>query len=134
MARILVNYIYNKQKDEYIIYDGGRVLADMKVAVMETEEDIGRPLVIPIKNEMTVVDRDHYEQVHKKFRFSIDEEGNIKEDSNGLAEAWLPKDTDISRLKYVNGQLVLLEKEQKQEQPKPIKIKPKKENNVNKEA
>ena len=123
MARILVNYIYNKQKDEFKILDGDCVYADQKVAILETEEIINKPLVVPFNNVATVVDRERYEQVHKRFYLVANEKGEVKEDRNGT-EIWLPKDTDISKLRLVNGRLVMVEepkeekKEQKNTQPK----------------
>ena len=125
MARILVNYIYNKLNDEYEISKGNYVFADQRVAVMETEEPIKRPLVVPINNQLTVVDRDRYEQVNKRFYLVADKDGNVSEDVGG-AEVWLPKNTDISKLKVRDGQLVLVQEEPKTEE------KPKKK--TNKEA
>ena len=66
MAKILVNYLYHKEKDEFEIQKGPYVFADMKVAVLETEDDVRVPLVVPIQNVMTVVDRSVYEQTNKK--------------------------------------------------------------------
>lgn len=118
MARILVNYTYNKSKDEFKILQGENVFADMKVAVLETEEDVHIPLVVPIKNVLTVVDREKYEQIHKRFYLIADAQGNVSENPEG-AEIWLPKDTNISKLKYLNGQLVMVQDEPKQaEEPK----------------
>lgn len=118
MARILVNYIYNKAKDEYRILDSGCVYADQKVAVLETEQEIKRPLVVSVKNMMTVIDRDEFEKNHRRFYLLSDEKGNVMEGPNG-AEVWLPKDTDVSKLRFINGQLVMVadepqEKEQKE--------------------
>lgn len=114
MARILVNFIYNKAKDEFKVLDGDCVYADQKIAVLETEDSINRPLVVPIKGIMTVVDRDRFEQIHRRFYLVADEQGNVREDPNG-AEIWLPKDTDVSKLRYVNNQLVMFADEEKAE-------------------
>ena len=126
MARVLVNFIYNKAKDEYKVLDQGCVYADQKVAVLETEELINEPLVVPINGAMTVVDRKRYETLHKKFHLVADKDGNISENENG-AEIWLPKDTDISKLRFINNQLVKVEDEPQQEEPKLKKPKEKKE-------
>lgn len=128
MARILVNYIYNKAKDEFKVLDSDCVYADQKVAVLETEAIINKPLVVPIQNVLTVVDREEYEKVNKKFHLVADKEGKVSEHPNG-AEVWLPKDTDVSKLRLVKGQLVLVEDEPKQEPKKEEKPKAKKENN-----
>ena len=128
MARILVNYIYNKAKDEFKILEPDCVYADQKVAVLETEEQINKPLVVPIQGNMTVVDRERYEINHKKFYLSPvpDGKGEVKEDPNGN-EVWLPRDTDISKLRVFNGQLVMVEAK-KEEPQKQVKPKANKEN------
>lgn len=129
MARVLVNYTYNKSKDEYKIMDYScGVFADMDVAVLETNNDIKEPLVVPIQGVMTVVDRKSYEEIHKRFVFSIDEYGKVEENDQGNVEAWLPKDTDVSKLRYMNGQLVLIKEEQQTAGEKPAK-KPNKRSN-----
>lgn len=117
MAKILVNYIYNKARDEYKILEPDCVYADQKVAILETEEEINRPLVVPIRGNMVVVDRNKYEAVNRKFYLSADKEGNVREDPNG-AEIWLPRDTDVSKLRYINNQLVLVQDEPKTEPKK----------------
>lgn len=124
MARILVNYIYNKEKDEFKILNSETIFADMKVAVLETEDEIQTPLIVPIKGVATVVDRKEYELVHKRFYLSADEKGNVMENPKGT-EVWLPKDTDISQLKYINGNLVKVEKPTKPEIEQNKKSKPK---------
>lgn len=120
MARILVNYIYNKQKDEFKVLEPDCVYADQKVAVMETEDEINIPLVVPIRNILTVVDREKFEAINKKFRLVADEKGNVLERPDGV-ETWLPKDTDISKLRYINNQLVMVEEQPEQEDKKPKK-------------
>ena len=126
MARILVNYIYNKAKDEYKILDPDCVYADQQVSVLETEDEIKRPLIVPIRGMLTVVDRDRFEQVHKKFYLVADEKGNVMENPNGT-ERWLPKDTDVSKLKVVNGQLVMVQDDLTQQEQKPEQEKEQKE-------
>lgn len=117
MARILVNYIYSRSKDEYKILDPECVYADQPYADLETEENIERPLVVPIKGRPTVVDRDKYESIHRIFSLIADEEGNVREDPNGT-KIWLPKDTNVDRLKLINGQLVMIP-EEAEPQPEP---------------
>lgn len=111
MARILVNYTYNKAKDEYKILDYScGVFENMKIAVLDTEDDIKIPIVVPINNTMTVVDKERYEIVHKRFYLVSDEHGKISEHPNGHP-VWLPKDTDVSKLRVINGQIVMIEEE-----------------------
>lgn len=124
MARVLINFIYRRAEDEYKLGNPDLVFFDQQVAVLETEDDIKRPLVVPIRGMLTVVDRDRFEQVHKKFYLVADEQGNVQEAPNG-APTWLPKDTDVSKLRYINNQLVKVEDEnppeQKQEKEKETK-------------
>ncbi len=111
MARILVNYTYNKAKDEYKILDYTcGVLADMKVAILELEEDINEPLVVPINDMMTVVDRASYELTHRKFCLVADETGDVIEHPKGKV-FWFPKDTDVSKLRLINGRIVMVEED-----------------------
>lgn len=117
MARILVNYIYNKEKDEFKILGNDCVFADQGIAVLETEEIINKPLVVPIRGAMTVVDKDKYEQYNRKFYLVANEKGEVKEEPNGTP-VYLAKDTDISKLKVVNGQLVLVQDEEPKEDKK----------------
>ena len=126
MAKILVNYIYNKTMDEFKILSADCVYADQKVAVLETEDEIDKPLVVPIRGMMTVVDRNSYEANNKKYFLSADEKGNVYEDKNGTP-IWLPKDTDLSKLKIMNGQLVKVPDEEPVKEPKPKKPKANKE-------
>ena len=121
MAKILVNYIHNKSKDEYeILNDSKYVFADMPIAAFNTEDDIVIPLVVPIQGIMTVVDRRRYELSNKKFKLIADENGIVSEHENGV-EIWLPKNTDISKLRYINNQLVMVEAEQPKEKKKTTK-------------
>lgn len=120
MARVLRNWFYDRKKDEYRVSEQDVVYADQKVAILETEEEIGRPLVLLINNETVIIDRDSYEVNHKKFCLTQNEYGKAVESPNG-DEYWLPKDTDVSKLRFINGQLVMVDDEPKE--------KPKKETN-----
>lgn len=110
MSKILVNYNYNKSKDKYTLLDSGVVFADLPVAVLESEQEIVEPLIVPIKNVMTVVEKEPYIAIHKKFKLALDDKGNVVENENGM-EVWLPRKTDVSKLAYINGQLVMREEE-----------------------
>lgn len=126
MPKILVNYIYNKSKDEYELLDNQKyVLADMPIAVMETLDEITTPLVVPIKGVNTVVDRKAYESVHKLFRLAADEKGIVTEAPTG-APVWLPKDTDVSKLRYINNRLVLIDPDEQENISETKDTKPKK--------
>ena len=139
MARVLINFIYNKRLDKYEIIETGPVFENQKVCVLDTERDIREPLVVPVKGVLEVVDRETYEAKHKKFRLSVVKdslrpletpEGTFKawdvvEDPNGPVEVWLPKEVDISKGRILeSGQLVFeetkpVEKPENEGQPKP---------------
>lgn len=112
MAKILVNYIHNKRDDSFIVLDNkGYVLADMDVAVLDTEDTINEPLVVTIQNRPRIVDRKLYEKYNKKFKLIINKDGTVKEDEVGTLVIWLPKDTDLKKLRFINNQIVLVEEE-----------------------
>lgn len=129
MAKILVNYIYNKNKDEYKLMDESMVFAEMPLAVMDTDEVINEPLVVLKDGVVTVTDRKIYEIDHKKFKLTANEFGKVVEDPNGVLEAWLPKDTDVSKLRLINNTLVLVENEETNEPEESKKVKVKKVTN-----
>lgn len=114
--RVLVNYIYHKNADKFEIQSGRYVMADMKVAVYETEMEINEPLVVPIKGIMTVVDKATYCRTNRKFRFTVNEDGSVKETPQGGFEIWLPINTDVSKLRYENGNLFLVEEKEEPEE------------------
>lgn len=108
MARILVNYIHNKKDDSFELQNGRYVLADMPVAILETEDIIDEALIVPIKGNPTVVDKKRYESINKKFKLAVDKDGKVYEDEKGT-DIWLPKDTDVSKLIIKDGVLTLVE-------------------------
>lgn len=110
MARVLVNYIYHSDKDEFEVLKGSYVFADIKVAILDTDDLIRKPLVVNIKGNPTIVDREAYELNNKKFKLEANEKGKVFESDKGV-EVWLPKDTDIKKLRFINGQLVMVDKE-----------------------
>lgn len=110
MARVLVNYIYHKDTDTYEILRGSYVFADVSVAVLDTDFDIKKPLVVSIQGNPTIVDKDTYEATNKKFRLAVNDKGKVVESDKGM-EVYLPKDTDIKTLRFINGQIVKVDKE-----------------------
>ena len=107
MPRILINYKYNKKTDTYTLLSNEYVFADMPVAEMEMQADYDDILVVPINNRMTVVDKSEYMKTNKQFSLAVNPDGTVREDQNGQL-VWLPKNTDISKLRFFNGQLVLV--------------------------
>ena len=114
MPKILINYKYNKKTDTYTLCKNDVVYADLPIAEIDMYDDIEEPLVVPIKNKMTVVEKSEYTKINKQFVIAVDKEGNIIEDQNGVA-VWLPIDTDLSKLRFINGQLVMVSEDQDKE-------------------
>ena len=108
MTKILVNYVYNKNNDTYSLVNSDFVFVDLPIAVMDINADYKSILVVPINGQNTVVDKDEYLSKNKLFKLVADKDGNIREDQNGVP-TYLPKDTDLTKLMYINGQLVLVE-------------------------
>lgn len=115
MPKILVNYKYNKKTDTYSLLEGEVVFADMPVAVMDMGAEYESVLIVPMNNVNTVVDKEEYLKHNKLFKLSVaDSEGTVVEDPNGAA-IYLPIETDISKLKFINGQLVMVDEEENKE-------------------
>lgn len=114
MPKILVNYRYNKKTDTYSLLNTDVVFADMPVAIMDMGAEYDEVLIVPINNQNTVVDKNEYLKVNKQFKLSANEDGSVKEDINGI-KLWLPKDTDITRLRVVNNQLMLVTEDEEKE-------------------
>ena len=114
MPKILVNYKYNKKTDTYTLLENDVVFADMPIAVMDMGAEYDDILVVPVNNTQMVVDKVEYLKVNKLFTLSVaDESGTVIEDPKG-ALVWLPKDTDITKLRFINGQLVLVSEDEKE--------------------
>ena len=115
MARIYVNFKYDEETDSYSYEKyGNYVFADQPVAVLNLGDIIDTPLVVPMKGILTIVDRKKYEKFNRLFRYDVKDEksGEIVENSaNGRFAQWIPKNTDTSRLRQINGQLALMEEE-----------------------
>ena len=114
MPKILINYKHDKKTDTYTLLKNDVVYADLPIAEMNMYEDFDEPLVVPINKKMTVVEKSEYTKRNKQFVISADENGNIIESQNGVA-VWLPIDTDISKLRIINGQLVMISEDQDKE-------------------
>jgi len=108
MPKIYVNFKHNKKDDSYKILNYGHVFVDMPIAVMDLDVDIEEPLVVPIRNVLTVVEKSEYLKVHKKFLLKFDNNGKVYESPDGYP-VYLPKDTDVSKLQYIDGQLVMVD-------------------------
>lgn len=110
MPKILVNYKYNQKQDSYKVIKNDVVFADMPVAIMEMEAEHDEILVVPINNVSTVVDKQEYLSLHKKVYLKVDGE-KVFEAVDG-SPVYLPKQTDISKLKFINNQIVLVDEQE----------------------
>ena len=83
---------------------------------------------LPINKVATVVDKKEFLSTHKKFKLAVSGE-LIVEDENG-ADVYLPIDTDISKLRYINNQIVMLDENQVEEVKEETKEEVIKEENI----
>lgn len=108
MPKILVNFKYNKKKDEYSLFDNDVVYADMPIALMELGAEYEEVLIVPIGGQATVVEKSDFLARNKQFFLVADGE-MILEDKERGTPVWLPKDTNITELRYINGQILKVE-------------------------
>lgn len=114
MPKIYVNYSYNKKTDTYKVFKEEFVYADEPTAVMDKNAEYDEVLVVPIKGVPTVVDKTEYLEYHKAFYLRVEGE-NIVEDAEKGSKIYLPKDTDISKLKFINNQIVMVSEPNEEE-------------------
>lgn len=114
MPKILVNYKYNKKKDEYSLFESDVVYADMPLALMELGAEYDEILIVPINNQATVVDKVEFLSRNKQFHLVADGE-RILEDKEKGTPIWLPKDTNLEELRYINGQILKVETKAEEE-------------------
>lgn len=105
MPKILVNYNYNKKEDKYTLSNYDVVFADMPLAIMDMGAEYEDILVVPVDNVKMVVDKKEFLKTNKAFYLVADGEV-VREDKKNGTLIYLPRDTDISELRYINGQLV----------------------------
>lgn len=108
MPKILVNFKYNKKKDEYSLFDTDVVYADMPIALMELGAEYEEVLIVPINGQATVVEKGEFLARNKQFHLVADGE-MIVEDKERGTPVWLPKDTNLTELRYINGQILKVE-------------------------
>lgn len=115
--KILKNYFYDANSDRYQILNTPYVLATEPFAIVDTNIKVEEPLIIPTIYGDTLVDRVSYEKVNKKFFFNVKDDLSVEEVKEGTYQLmkWLPKDTDVSKLKFINGDIVLVENTQPKE-------------------
>ena len=119
MSKILVNYTYNKMKDQYKILDTEYVFSDLPIAVIESEDIINEPLLVNDNGVRMLVDKIEYTSTHTLFKLALDKDGKLVEDMNGV-DFWAPMGTKFEDLEYTEqGQVVINKKpEVKKAEPK----------------
>lgn len=118
MPKILVNY--RIQSDNTLaLKNYGVVFADMPIAIAEYDFEYREPVLANagLKYPIVIEKEELMNQLKakpkpelKKFKFKINEDTTVKE-TTGKADVTieLPKDTDVSKLRYINNQIVLME-------------------------
>lgn len=112
MPKILVNVKQNKRTGEWSVlpFENG-VFADMPIALMDMGADYDEVIVVPINKMNHVFDKADFLSRNKLFSFVIEEE-NVREAAEGEEShlaMWLPINTDISKLRYIQNQLVMVD-------------------------
>lgn len=105
MPKICVNFKKNKDNSYKLYTDTGLVYADMPIAIMEMDAEYINPIVVMLDNIPTVVEKEEYEKTNKLFKLKIKEDSTLEEDVNGF-EIYLPKDTQVKDLRFIDGQIV----------------------------
>lgn len=105
MPKILLNYKKLHDGSFKLYYNPTHVFADMPVCIADMDEEYIQPIVVNINNEAVVVEKEEYEKTHKLFKLKVDKNNFLVEDEDGF-EIYLPIDTDITQLMYINGQIV----------------------------
>lgn len=114
MPKILVNYTYNKKNNKYSLLDSNVVYADLPIAEMELGNEFEEILIVPINKRATVVEKTEYLSKNKLFKLIANENGIVSEDENGTP-IYLPINTDINKMRFIDGQLVLIENNEERE-------------------
>lgn len=124
MPKILVNYKRNKDGSFKLYLDQEHVFADMPICAMDLDRDFEEPIVVQNNGLDVVVEKAEYEKVHKLFKLKVVDGDKIVEAEDGVP-VYLPKETDVSTLRFYNGQIVMVkpnnenteeQKEQREEQ------------------
>lgn len=114
MPKILVNVKQNKKTGAWSVlpYENG-VFADMKVAVMDMNMDCDDIIVVPVNRVNHVFDREDFLSKNQLFTFRITgdlvEVVDANEKGPNIMSTYLPIDTDVSTLRYIQGQLVMVD-------------------------
>ena len=108
MPKILVNYIYNKEKDNFTIIEDSVVYADMPVAIKERFSKFEENYVVPINGKNIVVDKNEFFSINRLYKLKLVEENKVEESEDGEIKVYLPKTGfNVSDLRYLNGKIYL---------------------------
>lgn len=117
--KIFVNYFYDANADRFhILKSQNYVLATEDVAILDTNMVVKEPLVVPTDGPFPIiVDREPYEKNNRLFCLKINDDGTLTEVKEGKfnVKTWFSKDTDVSKLRFVNGQIIMIDDEKKEE-------------------
>jgi hypothetical protein len=122
MPKILLNFKVSKKTGQITLKYDEPVFADLPICVADYDVEYTTPVVVNIPNQIPVVmEKEHYDALvnkatlkeHEKlFVFKLNDDGTLVEDPEGDIKRVLPKDTDISKLKFVNGEVVWLDEKE----------------------
>lgn len=109
MPKIIVNYITKNDKTKV---HKSPVWADLPIALCNLYDEFKDPLVVPTGGAIPlIVEKEEYLKTRRKFCLDINEDGTLKEVPEQAAKFvfYYPKNTDVSKLRYINGEIVMEE-------------------------
>lgn len=111
--KYFVNYSYDAITNKFQLFNvGGKVIATEKFAIIDSEMRIKEPLIVPTDNVFDiVVDKETYEKDHRVFNLKMHDDGTFEETTEQEADVrrWFTKDTDVSKLRLINGKILMVE-------------------------
>jgi hypothetical protein len=118
MPKILVNYRIKKD-NTLELKDYNCVFADMPMAIAEYDYHYDQPVLVNAgqKFPLVVEKEELLKQLKvkenlKQFKFKVNPDQTVTEtEENPDVTVELPKDTDVSKLRYINKQIVLFDEE-----------------------
>ena len=110
MPKIIVNYI---TKDDKTKIHKSPVWADLPIAICNLYDEFKDPLIVPTGGIPLIVEKEEYLKTRRKFFLDVNEDGTVKEVDEQAARFvfYYPKDTDVSKLRYVNGNIIRINEE-----------------------
>lgn len=122
MPKILLNFKVSKKTGQITLKYDEPVFADLPICVADYDVEYTAPVIVNIPDQIPIVmEKEHYNALvtnaslkehEKMFVFKLNDDGTLVEDPEGDIKRVLPKDTDISKLKFVNGEVVWLDEKE----------------------